>query len=376
MSILLLLLACAPEPPPVAPAPASRAAPRAQATTDAVMIKPAERDPKWSGAVCNDGTPFGLTLRQGTSDTWVIKVAGGYFCDDIVTPCEGRQQRLITTPTRKDGPIADKGDVVLRGDGLFSTSADDNPVFHDANHVELHYCSSDLWVGSSPDRQATTGAPEGWFFAGRANIRAALEVLAEQHGLDDGKLDTKVLLVGSSAGGMGVIGNLPTWIDKLPQTRARGGLKVLLDGAWVPPQPTLDDTPKANRWGSLLPACEAEKTKQKRDPLECVFGPSWYPHFATAGVPVLIQQSAQDLTQLKVYGVKDEASARAWRDNARSSFEGVSWLYSGGFPYHIVAFDPKFTQGAPGQTFRDVVTAFWTDGEPQRVLFRYEEKKP
>ena len=34
--------------------------------------QPAARDPRWSGAVCNDGTPFALEVRDQGSDVWVI----------------------------------------------------------------------------------------------------------------------------------------------------------------------------------------------------------------------------------------------------------------------------------------------------------------
>lgn len=351
--IFTLLLACLAEP--------SEVDEDEDVPVGTALIKPAELDPKWAGAVCNDGTPFGLSVRTGESDTWVIRVAGGYLCDDNIAPCSEREKRLTTTPKPMDLP----------DEGLFSRDPVVNPSFHAANQVELHYCSSDLWLGVQGERTETTGSPDGWFFAGRANMRAALEVLAERHGLDDASGATEVLVVGSSAGGMGVTGNLDLLQEKLGKTRERGKLKVILDGAWVPPW-DLEKTPKANRWGPLLQSCERDRTEAKKDLLSCVFGPVWYPYYAKAGVPVLIQQSALDTTQLRAYKIKGKGPLGVWKENAKASFEGVDWLYSGGFRYHIVAFGPKFSAGQQEQTFREVVDAFWAGGEPQRVLFRYE----
>lgn len=336
--LLLTLLACGADPDP-------------KPVGGLALLKPAALDGRWAHARCNDGSPFGLTLRDQGSDTWVIKVAGGYFCDDVITPCRSREPRFTTSPKAPS----------LDGVGLFSRDPSVNPHFASANHVELHYCSSDLWLGDGTDRRETTGDPEGWYFAGRHNLRAGLELLLRDHGLDraDG-----VLIVGHSAGGMGVVGSFDTIASLVGQDK----LKVVLDGAWVPPQP-LERTPRADRWGPLHPQCAAAV----EDPVTCVFGPVWYPWLRDTGVPILVQQSGIDPTQTRVYDVKRGPKLAAWRQGARDSMAEVGWLFSGGSRYHVLSFEPKFDAGDP--SFADVLGRFWTGGAPERVLFDYEERE-
>ncbi len=334
------------------------------------MVKPALRDPKWSDARCNDGTPFGLSVRRAESDTWVIKVSGGYFCEDHISPCSERKKRLTTTPTHKNEVIADGAEHLIQELGLFSRDPDKNPDFHDANQVVLWYCSSDLWLGDQTERRESSGSPDGWYFSGRRNLAAAMEILVERYGLQDGS--AKVLVAGHSAGGMGVVSNLPLFEKHLPKARAGGDLKLVIDGAWVPRQPDLVATPIANRWGPLNEACTAALEAEGTDPRNCVFGDVWYPHVRNSMIPILVQQSALDTTQAGIYKFKGPG-AKAWRDRARQSLEPVEWLFSGGFAYHTVIFEPKFNAGKPGRSFQEVVGRFWRDGEPERILFRYEE---
>jgi len=344
--LLSLLLACTGSPSGEKLAEA----PTADEPGAEVLLLPAELNTKWANARCNDGTPFGLTLRRGTSDTWLIKVAGGHFCDDVVTICSEREHRLTTGPTAP----------VIKGNGLVSTDWMANPTFYDANHVELHYCSSDFWLGEHTEKIPNSASAEGWYFSGRTNMKAAMELLTEEYGLTK---DAKILLIGSSAGGIGVIANLDLWTGW-------SGLKAILDGAWIKPQADTGGT-DPTRWGSPNRACAEDRIAEGVDPVSCLLGPVWYPYFAQAGVPLLIQNSGLDLSQLKSKKIKRKPELITWKRETLKSFADIEWLYSEGKRYHVLSFDRKFGVGPPGQSFREVVDRFWAGGEPERVLHNY-----
>jgi len=355
MSSLLfaIVLGCGGDEPSSSP-------PLPAAPAEVELVHPALVDPKWSAARCNDGTPFGMLVRRAPSDVWVIKVSGGFFCDDQTTLCSKRKARLTTRPEMRPIPSV----------GLFSTDPEVNPDFYGANQVVVAYCSSDLWLGEDTARRTTTGSPEGWYFSGRHNLRAGLELLAERYGLEDGR--AKILVVGDSAGGMGVVSNVPLLQRQFPRAVAAGELKLVADGAWVPRQPDLSQTPVANRWGRLHEGCTAALEASGEDPRNCVFGEHWYPHVRASGIPVLVQQSALDVTQAQIYGFRGPKAA-AWRAQTRASLGDVDWVFSGGFGYHTVAFDAKFGAGKPGRSFREVLGRFWRGGEPEQVFFRYQD---
>jgi hypothetical protein len=354
----------APEAP--APAPPRGKAKARQSPPDAVpftVVKPAERDDRWTGARCNDGTPFALEVRDQGSDTWVVQVMGGFFCEDVAVPCAERRPNLTTTLPRPDGSSGQ-----VRSHGLHALSKEENPDFHAANHVRLHYCSSDLWLGASTARQPTTGSADGWFFSGRVNFQAGLEWLAS-NGLEPAD---RVLLVGYSAGGAGVVGNLDRVSEVLPEASAAGRVKVVLDGSWIPTW-AYDKMPDADRWGEVHPACAADHRSKGLDPGACIFGPAWWPAVSTGPFPILVALSGADATQLPAFGVDAPEDLARWRANARKSLEPLPWVFSGGSRYHVLAMDEKFASfGPPGDPLSRLVGEFWRGEAPRQVFFGYE----
>lgn len=351
--MILALAACrgAEAPPPVVDA-----APRA-----AILRKPGRRDPKWANARCNDGTAFAYAVRPG-SDTWVVNLAGGFFCDDEVHLCKDRAPRLTRGLPGEDG-----GPAPVRTGGVFSDDPAIDPTFAGATQVDAHYCSSDLWLGDSIARRPTTADPQGWYFAGRENVRVLLESLREVDGLDESDPRTRILLVGTSAGAAGVVGNLDQFAAAWPHAVAERRLRVVLDGGWVAPPPAGVALPDASRWGPPEPDCVRDGV----DPRTCVLGPVWWPYVARRGIPVLVQISAQDRTQTPVFGIDTPEELAAWRTTVRASLEEahVPWVFSGGTPYHCVATEGAMRRGPPGSSFREVLDRFWADGPPEQVIF-------
>jgi hypothetical protein len=236
--------------------------------------------------------------------------------------------------------------------------------------VRAYYCSSDLWLGESTERQATTGSPEGWYFSGRTNFRAALEVLIAHHGLDEAHPDSRLLLVGYSAGGAGVVGNLDTVLELLPTMAAEHRVKVVLDGSWIAPaDPAL--LPDADRWGPAHKACASELEAQGIDPVQCIFGPRWWPHAAATGLDFLVQISGMDVTQTPVWKVESKEELLAWSEGVAASLEPLPWVFSRGRPYHTLTFDDAFALPSPKGTYGAVLRRFWEGAPPEQVLFDY-----
>lgn len=336
---------------------------------NAVMVKPGRRDPKWASARCNDGTAFGYVVRKGTAPVWVINLTGGYFCDDGWARCADRKRRLTTTRPEADGEAAK-----IKSVGLFSIDRSTNPTFADATHVDAHYCSSDLWLGDSVERRPTTGDPDqGWYFSGRENFRVLLDALVAIDGLDEADPDTRILLLGTSAGGAGVVGNLDAVVAAFPTATADGRVKVVLDGSWVVPLPEGVGLPDGGRWGPIEPSCDRDHRARGEDPRGCITGPVWWPYAASRGIPMLIQISGLDESQTPVFGIDTPEELAAWQRTVRTSLGGVPWVFSGGNPYHVVAIEELFTKGPAGSTFREVLDRFWAGGPPEQVWFAYPE---
>lgn len=139
------------------------------------------------------------------------------------------------------------------GRDILDTDSLENPLFYDYNHVLIPYCSSDLWLGEETDttEAVSTGVPEcgcfdyttevdpngcftfnttssGLQFTLRGKIiyHSIIEQLLDDHGLVDAN---KVILAGSSAGGLGVI-NHAKWTRSILNSSTE--IRVLFDSSW------------------------------------------------------------------------------------------------------------------------------------------------
>lgn len=360
--------------------------------TQAEMVKPAERNPeRWAEARCNDGTPFGLEVElssKPTSYDWVILLQGGSFCDDNAISCVGRGS-LSTTP-----PEADRASLDLEDLDILKADPDFNPTFHQANHVHAYYCSSDGWSGATTTRRPTEADPDGWYFSGRANVEALLEVLMERYGLDDSHPQTQVLLGGLSAGGAGIQANADAMKTLLPQTAARGRLRLVVDAGVVidfdnPDYPPGEATVPLRElfiqaydfWGSHHNyLCEEAVLDNGQPPGTCFLGAINYPYATQPepdglGLPLLVQNSSIDewsmnFSHINYYDPGDQAAVAEWRATTLQTLTDMNWVFSGGEePYHTLLLGSEWHLGPSGSTFQEVLTRFWLDYPPERVIF-------
>ena len=141
----------------------------------------------------------------------------------------------------------------IEGRDILDSDPAKNPLFHSYNHVVIPYCSSDVWLGEETTNteavESTTSQcdcfnyttasnqngcfnfnPESpnipFTFRGKIIYQSIIQQLLSDYGMDSAD---KVILAGSSAGGLGVI-NHAKWTRETVNSSTE--LKVLFDSAW------------------------------------------------------------------------------------------------------------------------------------------------
>lgn len=135
---------------------------------------------------CNDGSQAGFYLRKSSkSKRWVVFFEGGWHCYDLKS-CRSRWMRLrhlMTSaqwPETRDGEFVywlllwfetfeTNGNRLIAVGGILSPIEQDNPYWHDANHVLVPYCSSDSWSGTKINPEVG-----GWSFMGSLIVRQVI----------------------------------------------------------------------------------------------------------------------------------------------------------------------------------------------------------
>lgn len=141
---------------------------------------------------------------------------------------------------RNDQTLFPKG-LVVNGRDLLDRDCKENPLFCHHNHVVLPYCSSDLWLGNDtrdlgPENEENFFAHQyepdtselQFVFRGAEIFRSAIIDLLN-FGLDEA---TELVLLGSSAGGIGVINHV-RWLQGLFRGSAmKVDISIIIDSAW------------------------------------------------------------------------------------------------------------------------------------------------
>ena len=142
---------------------------------------------------------------------------------------------------------SDSNDLAVEGRDVLSSDCTQNPTFCNHSHVLVPYCSSDLWLGSedSTSRQYSsllkqepcncwdqncfqynpTSEDLQFTFRGQTIFRSVLQTLDIMYNL---QIASEIILVGSSAGGIGVL-NSAKWVREEFQNVS---IKVITDSSW------------------------------------------------------------------------------------------------------------------------------------------------
>lgn len=304
-----------------------------------------------SGTDSWQGADFAVSRRSPSSDKWVIYLEGGGFCGDEAT-CQSRgdQKSFLVEPWPKpDRTLVTLTDIEPGMLGILAAKKTFNPNFFGDNKVFGNYCSSDFWSGTAASRQV---GQESWAFNGLPNLLVLIDTLKQRYGLDDTDPATQVLLVGGSAGALGVYASSHLVAARLPATAAAGRLRVVVDGGYIPYDwdiyGTSDTTDSvlhgAWQWWSgggppsLHPGCQAAASG---DEWSCYTGRRATRHLAAGGagavaLPTLLVTHQLDTTQADFGGVVTtpgnqaqivpgaEAKADEWAQGIRDSIDLAS----------------------------------------------------
>ena len=176
-------------------------------------------------------SPFG---NFDTAVAWAETGAAGQPLTDVVNP-------LMTSPycfRNETRFFSDTDSFSVEGRDILSSDRRENPTFYNHGHVLVPYCSSDLWLGSDErqDQQCDcwdqdcfrynpTSEDLQFTFRGQTIFRSVLQTLDRLYNL---KTASEIVLVGSSAGGVGVL-NSAKWVR---DTFQNASLKVITDSSW------------------------------------------------------------------------------------------------------------------------------------------------
>ncbi|KAG6450865.1 palmitoleoyl-protein carboxylesterase NOTUM [Manduca sexta] len=250
-----------------------------------------------SSLTCNDGSPAGYYLRRGSNNEhWVVYLEGGGYCWDTLS-CRARWRRRPALMSSTRWPRQ------RRAPALLSSDAVANPLWHASNHVLLPYCSSDMWVGT----RNTPHPASGFAFNGRLIVRAVLTDLLRAG------LKGRLLLVGSSAGGAGVMLHADIARRALRSRAVR--VAAIADSGWFLDRPARDRRVPAatvarlghSLWrGSPPTSCVRD---YPTEPWLCYFGYRLYPHVRT---PLFVFQYLFDSAQLAAEGVRTPRTRIQW----------------------------------------------------------------
>lgn len=192
---------------------------------------------------------------------------------------------------------------VRRAPALLSADPIANPLWHASNHVLLPYCTSDMWAGT----RAIPHTSSGFAFAGSLIVRAVLADLLKAG------LTGRLLLVGSSAGGAGVM----LHADATRRALRNRGVRVaaVADSGWFLDRPSRTRRAPAatvarlghSLWrGNPPTSCVRDNFAE---PWLCYFGYRLYPHIRT---PLFIFQYLFDSAQLAAEGVRAPRTRSQW----------------------------------------------------------------
>ncbi|XP_036336864.1 palmitoleoyl-protein carboxylesterase NOTUM [Rhagoletis pomonella] len=276
---------------------------------------------------CNDGSRAGFYLRKNlNSKKWIVFLEGGWHCYDKRS-CRARWLRLRHLMTSAQWPeTRDVG-------GILSPLPNENPYWHNANHVLVPYCSSDSWSGT----RATIDETAEWRFMGATIIR---QVIAELIPLGLGRVQgAELLLVGSSAGGLGVMLNLDRITNYLQvERKLMVTVRGVSDSGWFldrePYTPATVGSSDAVRlgwklWQGSLP--EACIKQYPAEPWRCYFGYRLYP---TLNAPLFVFQWLFDEAQMRADNVGAPVTPQQWNyihemgGALRSSLDNVTAVFA------------------------------------------------
>ena len=255
------------------------------------------RLPADSGAVCLDGSPGAFYVHLApNSSGWLIFFEGGGWCHHQ-GPCGNRRPgaKLSGLGTSKDMTATA---ALPQAKGILNRQT--SPFRH-YNMVFWKYCDASSYTGHNTIPVSIGGY--AFRFQGSRILQTGIEHLRCVFGLDRA---SDVLLVGHSAGGMGVMLNLHHWRQAIPQSIP---VYAVMDGGFFLDIQSYEEGREESRryaaglryWNAtavLDPKC-MRHYEPLGAPWKCLL-PHYYLPFVPPEVPLFVSQSKYDIHALKV----------------------------------------------------------------------------
>ncbi|XP_041354310.1 pectin acetylesterase 5-like [Gigantopelta aegis] len=195
-----------------------------ESDTDGELVILPEELAQQRGAFCLDGSPPGFYMRHGSvsaENSWIIHLQSGGWC----TTLEDCYHRSYTS---YGSSLACDTSAVL--EGVLSSNKGTNPDFYTWNVAQLVYCDGGSFAGNRSDAPMYLGRK--LYMRGAVILETLIDYLLRHTNLSTAQ---QVILVGSSAGGLGALIHADRLRQKLP--RSVKTLHVLIDGALFLDQP-------------------------------------------------------------------------------------------------------------------------------------------
>ena len=160
---------------------------------------------KYPQAKCLDGSPAGYYFDNKFTDKFVFYLEGGGECDT-----ESTCKAVLNSSTGSSHYFSASSDSVYWY--LASGNCDYNPALCSYNHVDIPYCSQDLFSGQRTDTNATWGL----YFSGHLILQSIFDEFDALYGL---KNATEIIFTGASAGGLGAFINIDYVSRRYPNAR-------------------------------------------------------------------------------------------------------------------------------------------------------------
>lgn len=185
--------------------------------TDGELVVLPEKFAVSRGAYCLDGSSPGYYIRYGKSpnlNKWIIHLPAGAWCSSV-EDCYSRSFTELGSSV--------EAPMFRAFNGILSPSESENPKFHMWNMVDFLYCDGGSFLGNR--NNVISHKSKKLYLAGFQVFNALIDYLVEHTEL---KGADQVILIGSSAGGVGATVNADYLRKRLTGVNS---LHLVVDGA-------------------------------------------------------------------------------------------------------------------------------------------------
>merc|ERR1719401_40459 len=282
------------------------------------------------------GDQAGYYYRPGRTNVWVVYLQGGGGCQSE-TECDGWSKSKETRGSSANWQAEEVGEKVQDPD------PEKNPVFYDAHHVWVPYCTGDNHFGQVSVIDSVSAEWGSYYFDRHLNLKAILAHLQEEQPAMANM--ERMLFYGHSAGAKGVMHNCDFVASEMEQKFGAQVSCAPSAGWFVPGFAEDNDDPEAPvtpfpQWnvGQLAPDAESDPYAPYKPyyPENCVAAhpaKPWHCRsvtiiYPTVKAPVFVMQDQFDKSQVENHGQLSDADLNTCRGQEYLVYYGKAMLRS------------------------------------------------